>query len=194
MNVRGFFREVLGVVASESHSSFVGKEVPAALLDLYELNSQLDESILRTDVRILETDEMYRVDRYTVFAEEYQNVVLWAYIDSSDSSQCFKLENGASDAAIPEDRNIKDTVLALVAINSLSSKLFPYYEYSDMQIDCIERILAKYPCITEVSKLPIIVYGGVVCTLNLTDSIFVSAASRNEKELQDFIASLQGIT
>ncbi len=118
---------------------------------------------------------------------------MWAYVDSDDNSQCFQLGHETPVAAIRETRNVKDIVLALVVINSLSSRLFPYYDYIDLEIECLEQVLAKYPRATEVSKLPVIVSGGVACTLQATDAIFVSAASRNEKELQEFIASLKDI-
>lgn len=191
MNIRKFFSQVLGVVESAPQPIVVNKRIPAVLLDLYALNSLLKESILKTDVRILEANEFYKVDRYTVFAEESQNVVFWGYVDGNDDSECFQIGNENPVVAIPEERNLKDTVLALAVVNSLSSGLFPYYEYLDLEKEYLEHIEARFPRVTEVSKLPVIIKGGVVCTLQLTDALFVSAASRNEKELEEFIRSVK---
>jgi len=193
MDLQEYFCDILGVgkpADSVAHDS----RLPPALNKLYNLNACLPESILATDVRILESDKIYCVDKYTVFAEESQCVVLWAFIDNFNDSNCYKLCKTDPVLAFSEDRDVKDTLLGLVINNSLSSGIFKYYKYETLPLESLRTILDAFQCITEVSELKVIVIDGVACTLQISDCIFVSAASRSDEKLQRFLQQLNSLS
>jgi hypothetical protein len=190
MRIEIFFSEALGIKEPVNASALQGS-LPTCLELLYVLNKQLPESILKTDVRILERNELYQVGEFTVFAEESQCVVLWAFQENEVPENCYAIVSTDPLRVFPEDCKLAETLLALVVSNSLSSVALTHFEYLTLPNECLDGIIKRFGCVGEVSKLKAIVSDGVACTIQQSSSLFLSAASLSKEKLQHFTRQIE---
>lgn len=184
--IEKLFWDVLGVSGSHMGRDF-RSNIPLALRQLFEVDTQLPSSILRTDVRILQPDQFYDRSGCTVFAEESQCVVMWGIKDHTDDAKCFQIVNNDPLEIYEEDGPVGSVVAGMVVTNLLSSELLKHWYSHELTLNDMNRLLkgGVTPC-GVLSNVRSYIYKSVVCNLEIDQKVRLDAASRSVDDMNEF--------
>jgi hypothetical protein len=184
--IKKLFLDALGIRGNYNERSF-DTNIPSSLRLLLEVDAQLSESILCTDVRILQPDQFYDASGYTVFAEESQCVVMWGFKSHKDDAKCFQIVNNNPLEVYEEDGSLGSVVIGMTVANLLSSGLFKYWHSAELSLDGMQRLLKSG--ITDcgvLSNVRSYIYKSVVFNLEVDQKVRLDAASQSNDHMNAF--------
>jgi hypothetical protein len=195
MEIDEFFRDVI-CVTRKPKSTILAPHLPKSINRLYQWNLILDESILETDICILNPTDTYLVGDYTVFARESQDVVRWGCIGNDDKSKCFVLTDDTSKNAFLENFHFSDLLLGMIVNNTLSTSLLNHYHYDQLDqfsVTAFQHLLTHFRIAGGFSDVNVVVQDKVACVFEgVEGSIQIRAASNSKSSLERFVHQLSG--
>jgi hypothetical protein len=190
MDLVQFAKAVLGVNLAPSRAHD-GDMLPPALRTLYLLNSKLPESVLQTNVRVLEPAALYDLGPYHIFAEEAQCVSWWGFKEPRDDAESFVITEESPVKAFREDFPFSEVLLAMVIQNVLSTSLLDHYRYSRFSGHSLDALVRQVPVAGGFLNAKAMVVGSVACVMEVDEVLFLCAASRSAEKLAAFFAIVE---